>query len=261
MQRIDHIVINTRDRTDEAVAYFERMGFIVTPRGFHTLGSINHTVVFRDDYLELLGYPPGKPPEKRPELVQRPAGLMATVLNAVNADEVRATLVQRGLAPRPVSEFSRPVDLGNGQSGDAAFRVTRLEPDAVPGSWFYYCQQLTPQFVWRPEWQAHANAAVAMTRLDIDVEDPDTAAPVYLKAMDGAVAERKGDGCIVRLPTFEIRLNKGAPGMRKLVFGSASISRTIAALKQGGVAHQASASRVTVDAAAQLGCALEFEAA
>jgi hypothetical protein len=105
MNRIDHIVINTRDRIDQVLACFERMGFIVTPRGYHTVGSINHTIVFKTDYLELLGYPEDKQPEHRPELVQAPAGLMATVLKAHDADQVRATLMTRGLTPRPVFNF------------------------------------------------------------------------------------------------------------------------------------------------------------
>ena len=262
MNRIDHIVINTRDRTDEAVAYCERLGFIITARGYHTLGSINHTIVFKTDYLELLGYPPGKPPEKRPELVQRPAGLMATVLNVDDADQAQAILTERGLAPRPVSAFSRPVDFGPNERGDAAFRVTRLEPDAVPGSWFYYCQQLTPQFVWRPEWQAHANACVSMTRLTIEVSDVAAAAPIYLRAMDDAVVTETGaEVCVIKLPTFEITLRKGTPGMRKLVFGSNSLEKTAAALKRGDVMHTLVDGRINVQAQAMLGCELEFEAA
>lgn len=262
MKQIDHIVINTRDRMDEALAFCERMGFIITPRGYHTLGSINHTIVFTTDYLELLGYPAGKPPEKRPELVQRPAGLMATVLNVEDADKAQAILRDRGLSPRPVSAFSRPVDLGNGESGDAAFRVTRLEPDTVPGSWFYYCQQLTPQFVWRPQWQAHPNACVSMTRLTIQVADPLAAAPIYLRALDGAEVVQAGAGsCLIRLPSFEISLTAGEPGMRKLSFGTSSLDRTASALERGGVPHQINNRCITVDAGAQLGCVLEFEAA
>ena len=260
MNRIDHIVINTRDRTDQAVAWFERMGFIVTPRGYHTLGSINHTIVFRHDYLELLGYPPGQPPEKRPELVQRPPGLMATVLGADDADQVRATLIERGLAPRPVSAFSRPVDLGQGKSGDAAFRVTRLEPDAIPGSWFYYCQQMTPDLVWRPEWQAHPNSCVSMTRLHIEVADPRQAALIYQRAMDDVTITPAVNGALLlRLPSFEIHLSQGAPGMRSLVFGSAALEHTRAALDRGGIAYESTASGIRVTSIPELGCGLQFE--
>ena len=260
MNRIDHIVINTRDQTDQAVAFCERMGFVVAPRGHHTLGSLNHIIVFQHDYLELLGYPFGKPPEKRPELVQRPAGLMATVLKAEDADRVRLLLQDRGLAPRPVSDFSRPVELDGGKIADVAFRVTRLEPDTVPGSWFYYCQHLTPELVWRPEWQAHPNGVTAMTRLAIQVADPLAAAPIYLRAMEGAeVAEAGAGTCVIRLPSFEFTLTAGTPGMRKLTFGTASLERCAAALAQGGIVHETNHRCITVDAQAGMGCIFEFE--
>jgi len=42
----DHAVINARDHMDEAVAYYRRLGFQLTPRGRHTLGSINHLAIF-----------------------------------------------------------------------------------------------------------------------------------------------------------------------------------------------------------------------
>jgi hypothetical protein len=262
MNRIDHIVVNTRDRTDQAVAWFERAGFIVTPRGHHTLGSLNHTIVFRSDYLELLGYPPGKPPEKRPELVQRPAGLMATVLDAGDADQVRATLQARGLAPRPVSDFSRPVEIGGGKTADVGFRVTRLEPDTIPGSWFYYCQHLTPELVWRAEWQGHANACVGMLRLDIAVDDTAAAAALYLRAMDGATAAAAGtDAMRVTLPNFEFTLHAaagGLPGMRTLAFGSADMARTAEALTRGGIIFRQHDKRITIDANDEIGCGLEF---
>jgi hypothetical protein len=262
LNRIDHIVINTRDRTDQAVALFERMGFIVTPRGYHTLGSVNHTIVFQTDYLELLGYPPGKPPEKRPELVQHPAGLMATVLRADDADGVRAALLARGFAPRPASDFSRPVQLEDASIADASFRVTRLEPDAIPGSWFYYCQHLTPELVWQPRWQAHPNACVAMTALVVAVDDPPAAAAQYARAMDQATIDGTDPTRVsARLPGFEIILaaaNGGAPGMRTLVLGSRSLAQTAAALTRGGVAYRQSGERLAADTWDMLGCALDF---
>jgi len=50
---IDHAVFAVRD-LDVARETFARMGFSVTPRRNHTLGSRNHCIVLGDDYLELL---------------------------------------------------------------------------------------------------------------------------------------------------------------------------------------------------------------
>ena len=48
---IDHVVINVRSEMDTAVEVFRNLGFTMTPRGFHTLGSINHLAMFIDNYL------------------------------------------------------------------------------------------------------------------------------------------------------------------------------------------------------------------
>ena len=41
MLKLDHLVINTRFDTDAAQRTFEQLGFTVTPRGYHTLGSLS----------------------------------------------------------------------------------------------------------------------------------------------------------------------------------------------------------------------------
>ena len=242
MSAIDHIVFNTRDRTDAAAEFFARAGFIVTPRGYHTLGSINHTIVFGSDYLELLGYPPGQPPAQRPELEARPAELMATVLATADADATHAGLVERGMHPRPVQTFSRPVDLGAGRSGDARFRVTRLEPGAVPGTWVYFCQHLTRDLVWRPEWQAHPNGASGVVGIEIEVPDLAAALPAYRACLEVHAVETlggSGSQAVFRLPgcTLHLHQRTGPARMRALRIGVVSLEVAQAALRKGQIAY------------------------
>ncbi|CAF0915954.1 unnamed protein product [Adineta steineri] len=207
MNRIDHIVINTQDRIDEAVAFFERMGFIITPRGYHSIGSINHIIVFKTDYLELIGYPVGKSLEQLPQLVQGPAGLTGMALQVDNSDQMRDALMAHGLTPQPTFDLSRPLDLGNGKMANVKFRVTTLKPNAIPGSDVFYCQHITPELVWRPEWQAHTNGCIGMTRLSINVNDPKAVSELYLRAMDVVKLENtEANSCIIHLSNFEITL-------------------------------------------------------
>ena len=250
MAALDHIVFNTQDRTDEVVALFERLGFTVSPRGFHTLGSINHTIVFGADYLELLGYPPGQPPAMRPELVTQPLGLMATVLQTVDADAAHAALSQRGLKPRAVQTFSRPVDLGAGRFEDASFRVTRLEPDAVPGTWVYYCQHLTPELVWRPEWQVHANGALGICVIDIAVPDMAAALPRYRACIfEGTLHDAPetlgASASQATLPLRDgiLRLHQQAAPARMsgLTFRVASLAAAQNSLTRANIAHSVTA--------------------
>ena len=263
MNRIDHIVINTRDHLDQAAAYFERMGFIVTPRGYHNRGTINHTIVFKTDYMELLGYPTGKRPEQPLHIFQVPAGLMATVLKADDADQVQATVITRGLTPQPTFDLSRPIDLGNRETADVKFRVVYLEPDAIPGTHIYYCQHITPELVWRPAWQTHTNGCTGMTRLSINVSDPKVATELYQRAIDVVKIENiNNNSCIIHLPNFEITLVNECDkplGMFKLVFCTDSLEKVADALTKGRINHQTEGERILADTLSDIGCALEFE--
>jgi Glyoxalase-like domain len=262
---LDHIVFNARDRMDEVVDLFCRLGFTVAPRGHHTLGSINHVITFGGDYLELLGYPPGKPPAKRPELASHPIGLMATVIATTDADATRSELIGRGLQPRPVQMFSRPVDLGGGVVQDAAFRVTRLEPDAVPGTWFYYCQHLTPELVWRPEWQAHPNGASAIDSIDIVVPDLTSALPHYSRSLLGQSHETVGGSAspaIFRLRDCILRLHQG-PGLARmsgLGFRVASLDALVQRLEHAKIAYDNVNQTILMDPAVSFGATLQFSA-
>lgn len=278
MTALDHIVFNTQDRMDEVVTLFERLGFTVSPRGFHTLGSVNHTIVFGSDYLELLGYPPGQPPAKRPELVTQPVGLMATVLQTADADAAHAALSQRGLKPRAVQTFSRPVDLGAGPGGeaspgeaspgdaslaDASFRVTRLEPDAVPGTWVYYCQHLTPDLVWHPPWQTHANGALGMRAIDIAAPDVAAALPRYRACLIDDRPEIVGaSGSQATLPLREcvIHLHQqdGPARMTGITFGIASLDPAQKILRRANIAHDVSGLSIRIDPAATFGATLQL---
>ena len=57
---LDHIVINVQTRLDAGAAAYRNLGFSLTERGHHTLGTSNHLSVFRQDYLELLGVEAGR---------------------------------------------------------------------------------------------------------------------------------------------------------------------------------------------------------
>jgi hypothetical protein len=54
--KVDHVVIDTRNMIEEAVSTYLSLGFQLTNRGQHTLGSVNHLAVFETDYIELLGF-------------------------------------------------------------------------------------------------------------------------------------------------------------------------------------------------------------
>jgi Glyoxalase-like domain len=173
---LDHIVIDVRDRIDEAALRFAGLGFQLTPRGHHTLGSSNHLAMFATDYLELLGF--GSGGTSRAEIQSFPIGLNGLVFKAEDAERIFRHALAAGLPIQQVQSFSRPVSLV-GETRDARFRTTRLDPNKVPMGRVYFCEHLTPELVWRPEWQAHPNGARAISRIVVATPEPTRTAALF----------------------------------------------------------------------------------
>jgi catechol 2,3-dioxygenase-like lactoylglutathione lyase family enzyme len=204
---LDHVVIDVRDRMDEAARTFAALGFQLTARGHHTLGSINHLAMFAADYLELLGF--GEGGASRPELAPFPIGLNGLVFKAQDADAVHAHALAAGLPILPVQSFSRPVTL-DGAHQDARFRTTRLDPNKIAMGRVYFCEHRTPELVWRPEWQSHPNGARAISRVIVATGDPRRTASLF-RALFGpdSVAEH-GMSCLVRAGAAQVELTTPA---------------------------------------------------
>jgi hypothetical protein len=83
---LDHAVINVDDHLDYAYALFCRMGFQLSARGHHSMGSSNHLAIFGENYLELLGYEPSKDRDER-GLWTAPLGLAGLVWKTEHAHE------------------------------------------------------------------------------------------------------------------------------------------------------------------------------
>jgi hypothetical protein len=169
---LDHIVVNARTDMERCEVLFEGLGFTLTPRGYHTLGSINALAIFGTDYLELLGLPPGKE-DARPELSKTPPGLNGVVFKTTDADATYAHLQSIGVAANPPKSFSRPVTLNDGSTHDVKFRTVTLSGDVFPAGRLYFCEHGTPGLVWRPEWQNHANHATAFAELVVVSPEPE----------------------------------------------------------------------------------------
>jgi catechol 2,3-dioxygenase-like lactoylglutathione lyase family enzyme len=214
---LDHVVIDARDRMDEAGQRFAELGFHLTPRGHHTLGSSNHLIMFETDYLELLGF--GGAGKVRPELEPFPVGLNGLVFKTDDADAVYRHATEAGLPIQPVQDFSRPVVLA-GDTSDASFRTTRLDPAQIAMGRVYFCQHKTPELVWRPEWQSHPNGAVAISRIIVATPDPERTAALF-RALFGAEAVREQDGGLV-LPAGGARVELTPPSAIAAEFGDAA---------------------------------------
>jgi len=201
LQGIDHVVVLVRD-LDKAQHAYARMGFTLTPRGLHTLGSQNHCLMFGSDYVELLAVPRAHPAMQYfTDFLAKGEGLGAIALATDDAGGLHASLAADGIAADAPLDFSRPVE----GLGDARFRIVQLPPDRSPGCRMFACQHFTRDMVWRTEYQRHANGATQIAAVAVVAEDPEAAAASYGKLLAARPQEIE-EGLLVRTGSAPIAI-------------------------------------------------------
>lgn len=166
---LDHLVINSHFDIDALAEVFQALGFRLTPRGYHSLGSLNHLMMFDSHYLEIIGLPgEGK---LRQEILNSPQGIDGLVFSSQDAAATRQFLEEAGFSLQPLQHFSREVVDGT-VSGTARFTTLRLLGDEFSAGRVYFCQHHTPEWVWRPGWPGHANGVTGICALSVVTKDP-----------------------------------------------------------------------------------------
>lgn len=270
---LDHVVINARDRLEEAAACYRRLGFQLTPLGRHSLGSINHLAVFGTDYLELIGVEPGVR-SARAGILDWPIGFNGLVFGTEDSGRLYEMLKAAGLPVSAPVAFSRPVELAAGTQ-EARFRVVRMERAAASYARVYFCHHFTRSLVWREEWRRHPNTAIAVARAVICAAEPDAVAELY-RRMFGRETVRPVSGGF-RLAIGMSRLDILSPGAIADAFGTAApdaanrtaypaalgfrvcrLDDTLRLLDENGVAARRDGGRALVPASEAFGATLEF---
>lgn len=213
--RLDHVVLNVRRDMDAAGARCRALGFAVTPRGHHTLGSINHLMVFDTDYFELIGLPEGGE-TRRPDLLATPLGIDGLVFKTANADDTYAHLVALDMDGDPPRAFGRPVELDGGVR-DATFRTVTVRADVFPAGRVYFCEHGTPELVWRPEWRSHPNGALAVAEVVTVTEDVKGVSAAFARLVEGEVTAVR-DG-VRTIETADVRLTFRRPSGYREQYG------------------------------------------
>src|SRR5579872_3614875 len=201
---LDHVVINTLFDMDRAASLMSQLGFTLTPRGYHSLGSINHLVMFEHDYVELLGLPSGTD-KVRKDLLESPRGLNGLVFKASDADATQRMLREAGLAPLEPQSFSRPVVI-DGVEHLARFRTVRTAPELFEAGRVYYCQHYTPELVWHRPWMSHPNGVRGLRELVVVTSNIEVDGPRYAKAAQASLGLQGGEGIIAIEGGFQITL-------------------------------------------------------
>lgn len=193
---LDHVVINVLFDMDRAAVLMSQLGFTLTPRGYHSLGSINHLMMFENDYLELVGLPLGTDVLRR-DVLESPLGLNGLVFQASDVDACQCTLRDSGLAMLEPQSFSRPVTI-DGVEHLARFRTVRTAPELFEAGRVYYCRHYTPELVWHRPWMSHPNGVRALIEFVVVTSNAEVDAPRYAEAAQSS-AERQGDDWTIAL--------------------------------------------------------------
>ena len=282
---VDHAVVNALQQMDAAVPRFRALGFTLTERGHHSLGSINHLMMFGDDYLELVGIEPGAKTVRR-EVADGPGGLNGLVFRTGDARRLHDELESAGIPVQPPVDFDRPV-LFEGATQRAAFTTVRIAPHHLSGGRVYFCEHKTPHLVWQRQWQQHANAAVALAGFEIVVPAPADEAQRYARLLGCDTQPAGGDTVTLTLDGFRIVLRTLAsyrarygtlgcsasrtaahetPSQRPEFMGALSIRTgslqavldSLAQPEAADVQWSRDADRVTISAASACDCTIEF---
>jgi hypothetical protein len=272
---IDHFVVDVGDEINFVEATYRRLGFDLSPRGRHSIGSVNHLAVFEGPYLELLGYEADSA-SVRSDVVGFPKGLNGLVFQPRHSKEIYHQLLERGVQALPPSHLSRPVLTANGER-TAAFEVVRLAPGSSGFGRLYFCHHLTPELVWAPDRPPHDNGATHISRVRIISEDIETARhplseilaePYVQNFATTKVAFQVGRCLIEMMSSKEVpaHLKANLPDaagrtsyMATLTFHVSDLRQTQACLEKNGVAAIATQDRILIAARDASNVGIEFE--
>jgi catechol 2,3-dioxygenase-like lactoylglutathione lyase family enzyme len=275
---LDHVGIAVRD-LDAADAQYQRLGFRLTPRGYHTLpppqpgaerprvGTGNNCAMLKRGYIELIGITdPGYVGRLRDDLA-RYEGLHIVAFGTADSGATAQVLRHAGVRVPDPSILERPIEHAGG-SELARFEIVDFS-DALPEIYAFAIHHATPHALWKPELLEHPNGVQSLEAITIAVPDIGEFA-----ARLGRVVGRApvGEGALT------VGLERGAvlivgrdwlaatydgpplplPAVAAMTLGTASLDQTAEALRSGGVPFQRYGGSLIVAPADACGAMIEF---
>jgi catechol 2,3-dioxygenase-like lactoylglutathione lyase family enzyme len=252
---IDHLVLAVRD-LDKARAFYEALGFTLTPRAQHPWGTANHLVQLNGCFLEILGIgEPAKIPPHTPgefsfgahnrEFLARREGMSMLVFQSHDARRDQAEFAAAGLQTYAPFDFGREAKLPDGGIARVAFSLAFVTDPRMPESAFFTCQQHAPKYFWKREYQVHANGARTIAEVIMVAPDPPALADFFAK-LQGRESVRPEDGKL-GIATARGRISVLTPSAFARRFGIAGggpASPHFAAFRIAGVDPGAEAKRL-----------------
>ena len=178
----DHLVIIARDDLDALSSQFSERGFQITPKAHHNLGSSNRLIMLDSSYIELLGWCKGEMP-KRAEIAEQPIGLDAIVFRTNDAEACYQRLKDKGFLVNSVQELTRESEYNN-TSVLVKFKTVRFSAQPIAGLRIYFCEHITPQYVWQEQWLNHPNHLEHLAQITISSSDVINTTEILKRLLD-----------------------------------------------------------------------------
>jgi len=174
---LDHAGILVHD-LDLASAKFRRLGFKLTPRGYHTLpataggdrprvGTGNNCAMLRRGYVELIGITdPHYEGRMRADL-ELHEGLHLVAFGTSDATAAAAQVRAAGFTVEGPRVIERPIE-----KELARFEIVDFPADTLPGSHLFAIRHATPDLLWKPDLIIHPNGAERLEAVVIAAANP-----------------------------------------------------------------------------------------
>jgi hypothetical protein len=227
MKEINHLVLAAQGLDAQRETY-GALGFTLCPRGQHPFGTGNTVIQLKRNYLELLAVTvPEDVIEHTPsafsfsafnrDYIARHDGFSMMVLGTKNAHADIDHWKAAGLKTYDRFEFTRPAKMVNGDDVVVGFSLALVSNPAAPWLGTFACQHFMPGYYAQPEYQRHANTAVAVADVWISGKGAEALAG-YFETLADSTAERKQGR--TEIPTAAGRIVLAPPEAFKQAFGA-----------------------------------------
>ena len=280
---IDHLVLCVSD-LDRARAFYERLGFTLTPRAAHPFGTANSLAQLRGSFLELLAVSDRERIAAarqgefsfgafNADFLAKGEGMSMLVFQSDDARRDRAEFARCGLDTYEVLDFSRKAKLPDGGEAIVSFSLAFVTNPEMPEATFFTCQQHAPQYFWKPEYQRHRNQA--KTIVEVTMIAPHRFFDFFGRLVGNAAVATEGSGlrvaldgsAILVLDPAELRrrhgdigFGRGAAGARFAGFAVAAedLAVTEELLRDAKVPFDRSGGRLRIAPEHGFGAGIEF---
>ena len=229
---LDHVAHFVPD-LDAAARELEKLGLVVTPESAHRTqhgpaGTSNRCVMLEAGYIEILAPTMETPNAQRVrERMKSFVGVHLCCFGTVAPAEDHARLAAHGFEPEPMVHLARNLQDGT----PVRFNVVYAPPAKMPEGRIQYCEQLTPDAMWRKDWVNPLRLEAAF----VVAADPAETAARWAR-FTGALPRRAGE--LIELTLARGKVVIGSRAAMARLLGSAPPPPAIAGYALSGKKRQ-----------------------